>query len=212
VKRLTDDLPARERAHVHPDFLANEASYWQVRDSLLATYKGKWVAVESGRVVAEATDVLDILERVEAIGGHPYIALVGNEHRKFTVRRAFAYDLSYQPFPLPRVPATFAARQGASGTAFDDVILDTGADLTLLPERDGEQIGLRTSPYLTGVVRGIVGPSTTALVYRGIVEVAGHSCRSLISLIRGPERILGRDVLNQLRVTLDGPAGRIEID
>jgi len=51
-----------------------------------------------------------------------------------------------------------------------------------------------------------------ALVYRGHVEIAGHSCRSLIQLAESGERIIGRDVLNQLRVTFDGPAGQVEID
>ena len=212
MDKLTDRLPARQRVHVHRDFLANEESYWMVRDSLLSSHTGKWVAVQAGKVIADADDVFDILDRAAVIGGHPYIARVGFEERPFVIRRTFAYDAGYQPFPLPRVTATFSRQREGPGVAFDNVIPDTGADLSLLPERDGEAIGLRESPYFTTTVRGIVGPSVTALVYRGIVEIAGHSCRSLIQLVETPERILGRDVLNQLRITFDGPAGQVEID
>jgi hypothetical protein len=210
-KKLTDDLRAQDKGHVHADFLENEESYWQVRESLLPRYRGKWVAVVAGRVVAEADTVVDILDRVASIGGHPYIALVGDERREFTVRRIFPYDMGYQPFPIPRVSAKFSGLREDVSAMFDDVIPDTGADLSLLPEHDAETISLRSSPYLTGVVRGIVGPSATALAYRAVVELAGHTCRALISVVEGPERILGRDVLNQLRVTFDGPAGQVEI-
>ena len=212
MNKLTDRLPEREKAHLHRDFLANEESYWKVREDLLPRYKGKWVAVQAGNVLAEADNVFEILDRAAEAGGHPYITRVGDEHQQFMIRRIFPYDTGYQPFPLPRVTARFTGPRGGQSPAFDNVIPDTGADLSLLPERDGEAIGLRESPYFTTTVRGIVGPSVTALVYRGIVEIAGHSCRSLIQLVETPERILGRDVLNQLRVTFDGPAGHVEID
>jgi hypothetical protein len=50
-----------------------------------------------------------VMESAAAAGGHPYIALVGAEDAVvFRVRRAvFGYDATYQPFPLPRVTATF---------------------------------------------------------------------------------------------------------
>ena len=212
MERLTDKLPERERARVHPDFLGNEESYWKVREKLLTRCKGKWVAVKDGQVLAEADDVFDILDRAREIGGHPYIACVGEEHQQFVIRRIFPYDVRYRPFPLPRVTATFSGGHEDRRATFDDVIPDTGADLSLLPERDGEAIGLRASPYFTIAVRGIIGPSVTAVVYRATVEVGGHYCRSLIQVVESAERILGRDVLNQLRVTFDGPARRVEID
>ncbi len=212
MERLTDGLPQREKAYLPPDFLENEESYWRVRQTLLPRYQGKWVAVKVGQVVAEADGVFDILDSANKMGGHPYIARVGFEDRQFVIRRSFPYDAGYQPFPLPRVTVRFIGPQDDRAATFDDVIPDTGADLSLLPERDGEAIGLRSSPYFPSRVGGIIGPSVTALVYRGRVEIAGHSCRSLIQLTESPERIIGRDVLNHLRITFDGPAGMVEID
>lgn len=210
MEKLSNRLPEQEKAHLHNDFLENEESYWRVRESLLSQHRGKWVAVRAGQVVAEADDVLTILDLAANLEGHPYIARVGDEGREFTIRSVFLYDRGYQPFPLPRVRARFSGSDGG-GLTLEDVIPDTGADLSLLPGRDGDAIGLRASPYLTITVRGIIGPSVTAVVYRGFVEIGGHSCRSLIQLVNGVERILGRDVLNQLRVTFDGPRGRVEI-
>ena len=191
MDRLTDRLLASDRARLHPDFLLNETSYWEIRESLLLQYKGKWVAVGEGKVLAASEDIFELLDRVAGLGGHPYIARVGFEDHPFVIRRTFSYDRAYRPIPLPRVTARFSGQRG---------------------DRSGEAIGLRDSPYFTSTVRGIIGPSATALVYRGTVEIAGYVCGSLIQLANVPERILGRDVLNQLRVTFDGPAGRVEID
>lgn len=211
MDRLTDRLPAGDRARLHPDFLLNETSYWQIRESLLPQYRGKWVAVGERKVLTASDDIFEVLDRVAGVEGHPYIARVGFEDQPFVIRRTFPYDRAYRPIPLPRVTARFSGQRADRGVTFDDVIPDTGADLSLLPVRDGDAIGLQDSPYFTSTVRGIIGPPATALVYRGTVEIAGHVCRSLIQLTNVPERILGRDVLNQLRITFDGPAGHVEI-
>lgn len=212
MEKLTSKLSERERARLHPEFLENEDSYWRIRDSLLPRYRGKWVAVRAGDVVAEADEVFTVLDRIAEIGGHPYIALVGDEHREFKVRRVFDYDPSYQPVPLPRVTARFSGPRPERAATFEDVIPDTGADLSVLPEGDGEVIGLLASPYFTITVGGITGHHVAALVYRGFVDIAGFTCRSLIQVMGSRERILGRDVLNQLRVTFDGPRRLVEIE
>jgi hypothetical protein len=153
-----------------------------MRESLLAGHRGKWVAVDDGQIVAEGENVFDVLERVKVLGGRPYVGCVGEEDRPFVVRAAFSYDQGYRPFALPRVVADFGAERGGPAATFDDVIPDTG------------------------------GAAVTALVYRGSVQVAGHVCDSLIQLVETRERIRGRDVLNQLRVTFDGPAARVDVE
>ena len=48
----TTNLCPDQQQRLHPDFLANEQTYLQMRDSLLAQHRGQWVAVLSGKVVA----------------------------------------------------------------------------------------------------------------------------------------------------------------
>lgn len=208
---LIDKLPEKQKKHLDKDFLENDKSYWEVRDRLLQSYPGKWVAVRDGKVVAQADNVFDILDRAEEAGGYPYIARVGYEEMEFTIRRSFSYDTTYQPFALPRIAATFSDRHRNRSATYEDVIPDTGADITLLSEQEGEALGLQAYPYLASTVRGVLGPSVPAVIYQGIVDIDRRSYRSLIQLIETAERILGRDVLNQLRITFDGPAGQVEI-
>lgn len=87
MEQLTSKLLKRDKAHLHRDFLENEESYWKVRETLLQHYRGKWVAVQAGEVVAHADDVFDILDWAEKARSHPYIARVGFEDRQFVIRR-----------------------------------------------------------------------------------------------------------------------------
>ena len=90
----TANLPDDQRQRLHADFLANEQAYWQMRDGLLSNYRGQWLAVDAGKVVAANSDLLVLTDAAASAGGHPYIALVGAEDAVvFRVRKAaFSYD------------------------------------------------------------------------------------------------------------------------
>lgn len=211
----TSNLPAEQRQRLHPDFLANEQAYLGMRDSLLPQYQGQWVAVHNGHVIAADTNLLAVTEAAAATGGHPYIALVGGEDSvQFRVRRAsFAYNQSYQPFSLPQVTVTFWDHAETRSQTYGDAIPDTGADLSVLPQSDCSAIDLFSSPYFTAVSSGVVGSSVATLIYRVKAEIDGNRYPALIQPVAsGNERIVGRDVLNQLRVLFDGPAGRVVLD
>jgi hypothetical protein len=83
----------------------------------------------------------------------------------------------------------------------------------VLPKNDCSAIDLFSSPYFTAVSSGVVGSSVTTLIYRGKAEIDGNRYPALIQPVAGgQERILGRDVLNQLRVLFDGPGARVVVD
>jgi predicted aspartyl protease len=211
----TANLPQDQQQRLHPDFLADEQAYLQMRDSLLSQYRGQWVAVQGGKVIAAAPGLMEVMERASSCGGHPYIALVGGEDAVvFRVRRAvYAYDQACQPFPLPRVTATFWNQPETHSQQHPDVIPDTGADVSVLPDADCLAIDLYNSPYITGMAGGVVGGSITTLFYHAKVEIDGRRYAALIHPIpAGQERIIGRDVLNQQRVLFDGPAGQVVVD
>jgi hypothetical protein len=214
-KTQTRYLPERQKKRLHPDFVKNEQQYWRMRDQLLKQYQGKWVAVHQDQVVAVSQDIFNITDQVGQLGCHAYIAKVGEEDRVvFQVRRQdFAYDTSYQPFALPRADVTFGNYAQTHRKLCPDAIPDTGADLSLLPDTDCQDIDLFNSPYFTSRSRGVVGPSVTTLVYRGYAEIDGLHFPALIQAISGvTERILGRDVLNQMKVTFDGPQNRVSFE
>ncbi len=211
----TSNLPQDQQRRLHPDFLANEQAYLHLRDSLLAQYRGQWVAVHDSKVIVAGPKLLEVMESASRYGGHPYLALVGAEDAVvFRVRRAvFAYDQAYQPFPLPRLSATFWNHAQTHSQQHSNVIPDTGADVSVLPDTDCTAIDLFHSPYMTGMAGGLVGASITTLFYRGMVEIDGHRYSALIQAIPGGhERIVGRDVLNQQRILFDGPAGQVVVD
>jgi predicted aspartyl protease len=211
----TANLPPEQQQRIHEDFLANEQAYLRMRDELLNRYRGQWVAVRDGKVIAAGDHVLEVTAAAAAQGGHPYIALVGEEDKAiFRVRRAeFAYDQTYQPFALPRITVTFWNHAETRSQVYSEVIPDTGADLSVLPDRDCAAFDLFNCPYFTGISSGIVGASVTTLIYRAKIEVDGNRMPALIQpVVGGQDRLLGRDILNQLRVLFDGPSSRVIID
>jgi predicted aspartyl protease len=211
----TSNLPHEEQRRVHPDFLENEQDYLRMRADLLDQYRNQWVAIQGGKVLEAGPRLMDVLDRTSGVGGHPYIALVGAEDAVvFRVRRAvYTYDSAYQPFPLPRLSATFWNNAETRSQLHADVIPDTGADVSVLPATDCTAIDLFNSPYITGMAGGVIGASITTLFYHGKVEIDGRRYSALIHAIpSGQERIVGRDVLNQQRVLFDGPAGQVIVD
>jgi predicted aspartyl protease len=215
LQTKTDNLPHDQQERLHPDFVANERAYLRMRDTLLTQYHGQWVAVHNGQVIASGPQLMQVMEQAAAPGGHPYVALVGAEDSVvFRVRRAvFACDRAYQPFPLPRVKATFWNHAETHSQTHPDVIPDTGADVSVLPDADCRAIDLFNSPYLTGMAGGVLGASVITLLYRGKVELDRARYSALVQPVPGGrERILGRDVLNQQRVLFDGPAGEVIVD
>ena len=215
LRTETANLPPDQQQRLHPDFLANEQAYLRMRDKLLAPYRGQWVAIQNGQVVASGTDLLAVTDAAAGHSGHPYIALVGAEDEVvFRVRRAvFGYDQTYQPFPLPRITATIWNHSETHSQTCADVIPDTGADLSVLPDSDCAAIDLHSSPYFTGLSSGVLGAAVTTLIYRGKAEIDGQRYSALIQPIPGGhERIVGRDVLNQLRMLFDGPAAQAVVN
>ena len=99
------------------------------------------------------------------------------------------------------------------GMGYPDAIADTGADLSVLPQNDCLAIDLFNSPYFTGVSSGVVGSSVVTLIYHAKAEIDGNRYAALIQpVVSGKERIVGRDVLNQLRILFDGPGARVIVD
>lgn len=208
---MTANLPSDIADLIHPERRANERSYWAARDGLLAEFGGLWVGYADGRVVASGRSPVAVLAAAEATGLWPYLACVGRESEPDRVRRtSFAYDAGYPGEPLPVVSVEFRRAPGVAGILLDRVIPDTGADVSVLPWADCQAIGLDPSRGQRGQIGGIGGGRTVTLSFLAWARLDGSDfpCR-LQADFAGSERILGRDVLNQLDLLFRGPSGEV---
>ena len=84
--------------------------------------------------------------------------------------------------------------------------LDTGADATMIPVNILAPAGARYVEQQR--MRGLVGDAVTVNLYLTAVHIGEHIIHGIraIGVAPGSEAIIGRDVLNQLEVALNGPA------
>lgn len=186
--------------------------YWAMRDTLLAQYFGKWVAVHKGNVIAVSDDMLDVMH-AHTDEGYAYCNLVGLEDKVVVRKRhaEFVYDESYAPIPLPRVSVTLHNSQLGNSASFDDVIPDTGADLSCWPAQDLRSLGLTLFQRFQGVSKSFGAAEQRAEFYPATVEIGRVRYRAVIEAVDEQERLLGRDVLNQMVITFDGPGRKVII-
>ncbi len=117
----------------------------------------------------------------------------------------FPYDRRRSP-PAPVLPVRVGV-PGAEPAAALLALVDSGADLTVLPQGVPAALGLPAVGQLT--VRGVAG-SAQATVYAAALEVAGRQ-RVAEVVALGGEALLGRNVLNAWALTLDGPAETLRL-
>jgi len=120
--------------------------------------------------------------------------------------RQFPYDRSRLP-AAPALPVTLG-RPGAAGKVAALAIVDTGAELSVIPTRLTRSLRLPVIGEVT--VQGVTG-SRRAQIYGADVEIDG--VRILVEAVGvGTHTLIGRDVLNRWTLLLRGPAQMLELD
>lgn len=118
----------------------------------------------------------------------------------------FAYAASLEP-PAPVVPVRISGPIGEDAVMLP-MLVDTGADCTLVPASMIRQLGLPAIDTI--VLTGVGGARRRATVHAAAIELGG--LRLLARVVAfADEAILGRDILNQVVVTLDGPGVTISV-
>lgn len=101
----------------------------------------------------------------------------------------------------------------ASGAAVGPItaLVDTGADGTMAPKQLLEEIG--ATPIGRARLRWLWDESRHVQIYLVRLEIGPHVLRSvhIAGVVDSAEFILGRNVLNYLTFTVDGPAGVVEV-
>jgi len=107
------------------------------------------------------------------------------------------------PAPLARV----ILRNSANGATLPDVpmLLDSGADVTLVPQGSVGSLGVSIDPNEGYELMGFDGSRSVAhAVYLDLVFLK-RTFRGRFLLIDQASGILGRDILNHISLLLDGP-------
>jgi predicted aspartyl protease len=91
------------------------------------------------------------------------------------------------------------------------VLVDSGSDGTTIPVEILDEIGALSIG--TAIMSGIWGTRRQVNVYLVHIEIGSHLLPAvrIAGVPAGTGGILGRDVLNQLSVHLNGPANMVEI-
>jgi hypothetical protein len=84
------------------------------------------------------------------------------------------------------------------------MLIDSGADLTLIPQRSVRELGLRDEP-IDGFLEGFDGSTTPARAVNIEVHFLDYIFRGLFPVTEDELGILGRNVLNRFSLLLDGP-------
>jgi Aspartyl protease len=116
-----------------------------------------------------------------------------------------SYDaLRYTP-PAPVAQVTLRATSGAT---VSDVLLliDTGADTTLLPSDAIRRLGITPDPALQYELLGFDGTRCTTQAVDLDMIFLQKAFRGRYLIIDSDHGILGRDVLASLALILNGPA------
>lgn len=122
---------------------------------------------------------------------------------------ACSYDVAYDP-PLPVCEVTLTVALTGRQTTVD-AIVDTGADATIVPVRLLRHIGARRVFQTT--LRSQWGERRSVFLY--LVDLTINEVLLpgvyVVGDEIGNEVVLGRNVLNKLVVTLDGPQQIVRI-
>ncbi len=110
-------------------------------------------------------------------------------------------------FDPPAPVAYVSLRDPVTGASLSNVpmLIDTGADVTLLPVRYVEQIGLKPVLDVSYEIQGFDGEPKLAKMVELELVFLGKKFSGQFLLIDQPIGILGRNILNVLSITFDGP-------
>lgn len=121
----------------------------------------------------------------------------------------FPYDITYDP-ALPVCALTLTAKPTGQQVELT-AIIDTGADGTIIPIQYLRQIGARRA-FETGL-RSQWGERRTVFLYLVDLQIGELTLPGIyvVGDELGNDIVLGRNILNQLRMLLDGPASLMQL-
>jgi len=116
-------------------------------------------------------------------------------------------DYDSENFDPPAPVAYVTLRNPATGISLSDapMLIDTGADATLLPQESVEQLGIETDENALFEVQGFDGETKFVKTAKLELVFLKKKFTGQFLLIDQPMGILGRNILNSILITFDGP-------
>jgi predicted aspartyl protease len=108
----------------------------------------------------------------------------------------------------PAAPlALVTCKNPDTGASWVDMpmLIDTGADVSLLPQETLKRLGLTAALDRRYELVGFDGNLSTAPVVQAVVVFCGRTFRGQYLLVEQEYGILGRNLLNAVPLMLDGP-------
>jgi len=121
----------------------------------------------------------------------------------------YPYDTAFA-WPFPSLPVVIHQIESEAATSSLPTMLDTGADVTLVPVAYLQAI--QADEIYTARLRSHWGESRPVTIHLVDLEIAGQRLPAVevVADDLGEDVLLGRNVLNKLILLLDGP--RIQTD
>jgi hypothetical protein len=118
------------------------------------------------------------------------------------------YDGAHFDPPAPVVQAALRCMESGAMIHGVELLLDSGADITLLPQSVVAQLGVTADSTQRYELMGFDGSRSFASGVRVDMLIFGKVFRGLYLLTEDVRGVAGRDVLNHLAIILDGPGLR----
>jgi len=116
-----------------------------------------------------------------------------------------AYDAQRFDPPAPLAAVVLRARDRRKSLSGVAMQIDSGADVTAIPAASVNQLGLEADEHRRYELMAFDGTRRVANSVQCDLVFLGQVYRGTYVIVEGDYGILGRDVLNQISLVLDGP-------
>lgn len=116
----------------------------------------------------------------------------------------YRYSSRFSLWPPAPVVTIQVAASAQSRQVAVPALIDSGADGVMLPVSVHQNLGLASAD--PALVQGAVGPMLAMPAFQAYISLEqGQPLKTEVTLWQNPYAILGRDIINDFVVTLDGP-------
>lgn len=161
----------------------------------LKSYSGQYIAHDEQRVIASNPSILLLLETVKALNDTFYICYIPQNFEKYQINMLRLLPVNRNEWK-PMYPVTM--RLGAHPALRLEMLVDSGADISVIPFDTGIALGLQAvEGEVFEQAAGIGGVISYALRQLSI-EIDGHEVHCPVAWIQNQytrDLILGRDVV-----------------